>query len=153
MSGAVSPVGVREECPVQCRRSVSERNVRCSVAGRCQRGMSGAVAPVGVPGLLGLSARHTELTEKQLTGFEMKETTTVLKRYFGSVVSADCTAGVSGCKGLSAEPVSCLNGYVKMALLPLFVITVILSGPSLTPSSGSTVCPVKRSEGRSTCSS
>jgi hypothetical protein len=115
--------------------------------------MSGAVTPVGVPALLGLAARYTELTEKQPTGFEMKGNTTVLKRYFGPVVSADCTAGVSGCKGLSAEPVSCLNGYVKMALLPSFVITEIISGPSLTPSSVITVCPVKRSEGRSTCSS
>jgi hypothetical protein len=115
--------------------------------------MSGAVTPVGVLGLLGLAARYTGLTEKQPTGFEMKGNTTVLKKYFGSVVSAECTARVSGCKGLSAELATCLNGYVNMALLPSFVITEIISGPSLTPSSGSTVCPVKRSECRSTCSS
>jgi hypothetical protein len=47
--------------------------------------MSGAVSPVGVLGLLWLAARYTELIEKQLTGFEMKGTPTVLKRYFCSV--------------------------------------------------------------------
>jgi hypothetical protein len=56
-----------------------------------QRGMSGTVSPVGVRGLLGLAVRYTELTEKQPTGFEVKGNRTALKRYFGTVVSADCT--------------------------------------------------------------
>jgi hypothetical protein len=111
--------------------------------------MSGTVSPVCVRGLLGLAARCTELTEIQPTGFEMKGNTTVLKRYFGTVVSADCTAPTGGCKEVSAELATCLNGCSKIAPLPTFVTTEILSGPSLTPSSGSTVCTVKRSEGRS----
>jgi hypothetical protein len=114
-----------------------------------QRGMSGTVSPVRVRGLLGLAARYTELTEKQPTSFEMKGNTTVLKRYFGTVVSVDCTALTGGWKEVSAELATFLNICSKMAPLPSFVITEILSGPSLTPSSGSTVCTVKRCEGRS----
>jgi hypothetical protein len=123
--------------------------VRLSAVRCRQRGMSGTVSPVCVRGLLGLAARYTELTEKQPKGSELKGNTTVLKRYFGTVVSADCTAPTGGCKEVSAELAPCLNVCSKMALLPPFVIAEILSGPSLTLSSGSTVCTVKRSEGRS----
>jgi hypothetical protein len=75
----------------------------------------------------------------------MKGNTTVLKSYFGTVVIADCTAPTGGCKEVSAELDTCLNVCSKMAHLPSFVITEVLSGPSLTPSSGNTVCPLKRS--------
>jgi hypothetical protein len=101
--------------------------------------MSGTVSPVSVCVLLQLAARHTEPTEKQATSFEMKGNTRVLKRYFGTVVSADCTAPTDGCKEVSAELDTCLNVCSKLALLTSFVITEI-SGFSLNPSSGSIVC-------------
>jgi hypothetical protein len=59
-------------------------------------------------------------------------------------MSADYTARASGYKGLSAELDTCLKGYKKLALLPSLPCC-----PSLTPSSGSTFCPVKLSEGGS----
>jgi hypothetical protein len=80
--------------------------------------MSGTGSPVCVRGLLGLAVRYTELTEKQPTGFEVKGNTTVLKRYFGTVVSADCTAPTDGFKEVSAELDTCLNVCSKMAPLP-----------------------------------
>jgi hypothetical protein len=75
--------------------------VLLSVIRCCQRGMSGTVSPVCVRGLQWLSARYTELTEKQPTGFETKGNTTVLKRYIGTVVSVDCNAPTGGCKEVS----------------------------------------------------